>query len=330
MSEADSGWFLRHRDGVEHGPFQFVDLITAARSGNIAEDTCVRHQTHTRAQWVFAIRVPQISQAMERGTSAQDPAQNKTATQNPATQHRDQQSQHAVTQTQRPDVQPASAPSAQTPSPRRPVTGRPTQQTGSETQQPPAGPRPPTSLGDSLRQEDTPRQQRSLFRRAQTSASSRDSDAAVSESPEPFADIDSAIRSHREEAFPVPRTFVDAAQTLVLDFRFRRFVTPWIIKILWGMTLLLAVLSISKLGYEFFLEPSMPNPGQEGGRSNWQFGPLHEQPLLLMRILIFSISALLTLMVVMCVRVICEMILVLFLAGGDVRQVQQLLKQQKQ
>ncbi len=122
---------------------------------------------------------------------------------------------------------------------------------------------------------------------------------------------------------------MDAVQTLFFDFRFQRFITPWIVKILWAISLLLAILSITKLGYDFFIQPAMSTPSQGAGVGNWQFGPINEQPLLLMRILIFAISASITCIIVLCIRVICEMILVLFLAGGDVSELRKLWKQPK-
>jgi hypothetical protein len=137
------------------------------------------------------------------------------------------------------------------------------------------------------------------------------------------------VRSHRAAAFPVPRTFLDAVQTLFLDFRFRRFITPWIVKILWAISLLLAILSIAKLGYDFFIQPSMSTPSEGAGRGNWQFGPINEQPLLVMRILIFAIWASIASIVVLCIRVICEMIIVVFLASGDLSELRKLLKQSR-
>ena len=54
------GWGLRHGDGVEHGPFQIDQLIEAARAGNIAPDTQIRHAALTDGQWVVAATRPEI------------------------------------------------------------------------------------------------------------------------------------------------------------------------------------------------------------------------------------------------------------------------------
>jgi hypothetical protein len=171
----------------------------------------------------------------------------------------------------------------------------------------------------------------SVFRGSQATSAklSREAIGQPSEASESIDKLESTavIRSHSAVEFPVPRTFVDAIQTLLLDFRFRRFVTPWIVKILWATCLLLAILSIAKLGYDFFIQPSMSSPSEGAGRGNWQFGPMNEQPLLLMRILIFAISALITSIIILCIRVICEMVIVVFVTSGDLNELRKLLKQ---
>ncbi|MCH5372484.1 MAG: DUF4282 domain-containing protein, partial [Planctomycetes bacterium] len=68
MTDAETGWYLRHRDGVEHGPFRFADIIAAAKLGNLASDTCVRHEQQTLGQWVFAPRVGTIAEVMAKAT----------------------------------------------------------------------------------------------------------------------------------------------------------------------------------------------------------------------------------------------------------------------
>ena len=67
MSKQESGWFLRHRDNIEHGPFELHDLILAAQTGNIAPDTMLRHSKHTSNQWVIATRVTAIGKALSEG-----------------------------------------------------------------------------------------------------------------------------------------------------------------------------------------------------------------------------------------------------------------------
>ncbi len=64
MSVGSQGWFLRHHDGIEHGPFEIANLVEAARQGNIADDTEVRHDKHTKGKWILATRVSVISAAM--------------------------------------------------------------------------------------------------------------------------------------------------------------------------------------------------------------------------------------------------------------------------
>lgn len=56
-------WRLRHYDRVEHGPFQFSAIISAAAAGNVAADTQVIHPKHTGGEWIRARRVKKIAEA---------------------------------------------------------------------------------------------------------------------------------------------------------------------------------------------------------------------------------------------------------------------------
>lgn len=73
-----SGWLLRHADGVEHGPFPFSGLRDAAQRGHIATTTQVRHSLVTSNQWVQALSLPQIADACPQPSpvSPQSPVAN--------------------------------------------------------------------------------------------------------------------------------------------------------------------------------------------------------------------------------------------------------------
>ncbi len=59
-------WFLRHRDGVTHGPYTFDALIEAAQQGRLASDTVVSHPDFTQSVWVRAFTIPEVAAAAKR------------------------------------------------------------------------------------------------------------------------------------------------------------------------------------------------------------------------------------------------------------------------
>ncbi|MGI9470249.1 MAG: hypothetical protein ACR2NZ_01870 [Rubripirellula sp.] len=69
-TEAPTGWYLRHRDGVTHGPFEFAQLVHAAKSNRIAKDTQVCHAEHTAGSWKLANSIDQIANSNVRLQSA--------------------------------------------------------------------------------------------------------------------------------------------------------------------------------------------------------------------------------------------------------------------
>jgi hypothetical protein len=266
MSEANSEWLLRHRDGVEHGPFQLADLVAAARAGNIASDTALKHPVHSHDQWVFATRVQPVAEAMTR------PKQRST--QQPA---RASNPQHAPPA----HSQPAQPPSAVQPQPTAPSQSTPSPQ--------------------SLPQQNQPA--------ATTSAS-----AVPSVQPAP-------LRSLHSSAFPVPKTFPDAVLTL-FDFRFQRFVTPWIIQFLWFVTVIHAVFFAAMLGYTMLIGPATPSPdgtGMSDGGS-WQFDPLAGRSFLESGFFRFALAFFVLSLGVLATRVVCECAIIFFRVAIDVRE----------
>ncbi len=275
MSELESSWYLRHRDGVEHGPFRLADIVTAAQAGNIAADTCVWHDVHTQGQWVFGARVQPIAQAMPKKLGSAPRAEGP-----PASQTR----------------QPAAA--AQT------VFTRPA---------PPAQTAPTGTSGAS----------------APLPAPAQTADAPTTLASPADAGLQTSIRLSGGDAFPVPKTFLSAAQTLFVDFRFKRFITPWIIKILWGFTLAAAALATLIFSYELFIQPSMPAPGPRTGQGEWQFQPIAGQSFLQHRLLAFALWTAVTMLVILVLRVLFELIIVFFRVSGDVVEFRKFLKSQK-
>ena len=258
MTDVEAAWYLRHRDGVEHGPFQFADIVAAAKLGNIADDTCVRHEVKTLGQWVFAPRVQPIADVMTKAIPRPGPA--------------------------RPTIVPAKVAAAKTPAQAAAITKHATASAASVTA--------PVSLnvGDSN------------------------------------AEAIPIVRPSREQGYPVPRTFVDACIAL-LDFRFRSFVTPWIVKILWGFCVAGMILWMRKLAYVSFLEAEVPETATVATASEvtveWQFEPLAGQPFLESPFFRFLVSVGAMFCGLLCFRVMCEGAIVLFRAANDLHDLKQ-------
>ena len=181
MTDAQSGWYLRHRDGVEHGPFQFADILEAARLGNVAADTCVRHERQTLDDWVLASRVQAIASVMKSATPRQRPARV------------------------------ARAPSRMTATPRRTTAPG----SSSSAVQTPVSANASTALGTAT----TPGTATNL---------------GTATTP---GDAIPLIHRRHEPGYPVPKSFGKACLAF-FDVRFRVFVTPWIITILWSLAIL--------------------------------------------------------------------------------------------
>ncbi len=326
MSEADSDWYLRHRDGVQHGPFRLADIVSAAASGNVASDTAVRHVVHTRDQWVLAVRVQPIAQAMPSSTDGPEstpPAASAPAAAAPISPPATKplsplpRKRRAVRET------PAS-PNPQGTSPKRSVFQRSGVQ-DDPVQNAPAKDDPVRGVPD----------QGSAIQRAATPTVS----TASAQTPAPVAgnvseatlDPVPAIRSLREHNFPVPKTFLDAAAAL-FDFRFRHFITPWIIKILWALAVAAAVLWLAKLGAEMFISPSLQTetalaPEASGG---WQFEPLQGNSIFQTRIFLYGTATFVVGVLLLCARMALEAGIVFFYVASDIRELKKELKQRVQ
>lgn len=276
MSDSND-WYLRHRDGVEHGPFQLADLIAAARAGNIASDTVLKHEVHSRNQWVFATRVQPVAEAMA--------GNNTTPSAPPAS---------TAAQPQRKRVAPATAAAQPAPSP---AAKPPVQKPSEQPREPPAPER--------------------VIEAPKPSTSSSLSEVAASV-PSVQPTRRSTISSH---AFPVPKTFVEALLTL-FDFRFQRFVTPWIIQLTWVLAVVFAICAVTGLAYMNLIQPNVevPTEAPSPDRGSWEFDPLAGQSLWNSGFFRFGVGLFWLGSILLATRVACEGAIVFFRVAIDVRE----------
>lgn len=366
MTQVDTGWFLRHRDGIEHGPFRLADIVAAAEAGNVADDTSVRHETHTRNAWVVAPRVQPIASAMPgRGGVAAPPATvaaKPSPNANPTTSPNPTQGPTAVatrTPTQAaaqasPQASPASAPSRPQPAIRSsPSAGAPAG-TGTNTAQAESTPatRPSTfkksaaaasptnaPASPSAATASNPAAAKSAFRlpggqqpsalpgstpfRSNRAADATSQGEAPSTSDTGESSDSKPIQSVRihQQTFPVPKRFFDAALAL-FDFRFRYFITPWIVKILWAVAVTAALLWLMRLTYDLWIQPSVdaPGPRVDDGTPGWEFEPLAGQSLFQSRGFVYAINSGGAFLLLLCLRVVMESLVVFFRVSSDIAE----------
>jgi hypothetical protein len=281
MSESNSGWYLRHRDGVEHGPFQVADLIAAAKAGNIASDTVLRHEVHSHNQWVFATRVQPVAEAMTRPKSRSD-----------------QQTSPSKSSRKQPAAQAASA-----------------KQAASAAQVPSAARTEPDELSPASPSVPS------------SAPLSRPVPEAVTTVPATTASLQPVHRPIMHgSGFPVPKTFFEAVLAL-FDFRFQRFVTPWIIQIGWVLAVALTLCSAAALTYTTVIGPTAPSSAEtssaemgESDRGNWQFDPLAGQALLESEVFRFGIGVFFLGFGLLGARLLCEAAIIFFRIAIDVRE----------
>ncbi|MDB4621534.1 DUF4282 domain-containing protein [Rubripirellula sp.] len=292
MSKQESGWSLRHRDNIEHGPFDLHDLILAAQTGNIAPDTMLRHPKHTSNQWVIATRVTAIGKAL----SEENPqsATHRQTTSEPKTQP-------STKKTLLAHQTPTHAPTTETP----------------------------------------PRKTKSIFRRdhAEVVPEPENKTTRLSDKPNPNkklappaseADTNKQglnIRNWHDEKLSVPRTLPDAFFAL-FDFRFRFFITPWIIKILWAIGITIALLMVLRLGYDNLISPNLSvevDPEQDN--RSWQFEPLEGKPFFSFPAVRYLMFVLVIFCSVLMLRVICEACIVMFRIAGNLTEIKAIMKE---
>jgi len=313
MSEQKSGWSLKHRDNIEYGPFELEDLISAARAGNIAIDTMLRHSKHTRNQWIVATRVANIAQALSEAVPTSE-------TQQATTSHN------------------SSTPAA---------SNNPASETIPVHQPTPAGaaadtPTPPPTSTSASAQTPTPK---SIFRRsrrrsanqseAQTTKLSKNTEKPQRTDNQTPADNSSkqqdlSIRNWQEDGLLVPRTLPDAFFAF-FDFKFRYFITPWIVKLLWFMGVTAAIIMVVRLGYDNLFSPELnAEIAAEKATNTWQFEALGGKPLLSFPAARYFVYVLGIFCGTLLLRVACEAFIVMFRVAGSLAEIKVLLKQKKQ
>ena len=138
-----------------------------------------------------------------------------------------------------------------------------------------------------------------------------------------------SIRGGRENPFPVPKTLFDAFLA-IFDFRFRTFITPWIVKIVWALCVVAATMSAVKLGYDMFLEPSLDAyPTASSSDPGWQFDPLAGQALWQSSSVRFILELLGIGLLLIALRVVCEGAILFFYVANRVNDLQQFAQQRE-
>ena len=302
MSQEESGWSLKHRDNIEHGPFELEDLIAAARTGNIATDTMLRHTKHTHNQWIIATRVANISQALSQpGTTPETKraatSQNTStaATSNNAT--REKAASHQPTP-------PGAAPQTSSPTP----TAKSIFRRSRPSSEPHSG-TPATKQSENTREtqgtdNQTPAKNRSKQR-------------------------DLSIRNWQEDSLLVPRTLPDAFFAF-FDLKFQCFITPWIIKIFWVIGVTAAIIMVVRLGYDNLLSPELNTEmAAKKATNGWQFEPLGKRALLSFPAARYCIYVLGIFCGTLLLRVACEASIVMFRIAGSLAEIKVILKEKK-
>ena len=138
----------------------------------------------------------------------------------------------------------------------------------------------------------------------------------------PPGDAIPLIHRRHEPGYPVPKSFGKACLAF-FDVRFRVFVTPWIITILWSLAILGLLIGVATLGYETFLqeETASAEPlAAEESQGRWEFEPLADQPFLKTKLVHFFWQASLLCIGLLVVRVLCEAAVVLLRAATDLHE----------
>ena len=261
MSDTSGGWFLTHGDGEVHGPFDLAALLEAARRGNIASETQLRHFTHTRDQWLPANRIRPIAEVLSE---------------------------------------------------RQPVAATPT-------------PKPAPQLSR------TPTQP--------IKATNRPAEVAA----DLKVDVETPRSVIGRRALTVPETF-GAAFLALFDFRFRYFITPWIVKITWGTCVVVTLIWLVIFTIGFVIQPLVRSAetgmgsdemvvteGVAGSparsRGSWEFQPPSMVSQNLGRIIAYATMILCYGFGLLYLRVLLELAMVMFRISTDLSELKNVLKE---
>lgn len=195
MSTANDQWYIRHFDGVVHGPYSLDSLVDGARADNVAADSVVMHAQHTKGQWIQASQVQRILTAMNAANGE-------------------------------PSIQPrASRPKA---------------------------------------------------------ASNK---VGAGASPGAEVNVKAVRRSYGRRDMIVPKSLTEAFFAL-FDFRFKYFITPWIVRMQWALFVSFVLGAIAIVLFTFVISPLMELMPESRGvspaaevapatrsRPTWEFNP---------------------------------------------------------
>jgi hypothetical protein len=133
-----------------------------------------------------------------------------------------------------------------------------------------------------------------------------------------------------DRSFPVPKRFIDAVWVL-FDFRFRYFITPWVIKILWGLTVAVVLICFVRIAYDLVIQPSMSAPGPRlaDGEPGWEFEPLAGQSFFQSRWFLLAVQSFCLLILLLCIRVVMECSIVFFRVAGDIAELKRALPKEE-
>ncbi len=341
MTDASNGWFLTHGGDEVHGPFTLAALIDAAKQGNVIPATMVRHEEHTKGTWLPAGRIRPIAEALNTENTKNAGAQNPAAQGGqPPNQ---QSSQPTKTAAQQPaPQQPAQAPPAQ----QAPVQQAPVQQAPAQTQAPAPQPAP-----------FTPAPAQPTYTQPAPTQSVPEQPAPIqSVQPQAFAGptapstvIETQPVGRRGDILTVPTTF-GAAVVGFFDFRFRYFVTPWIVKITWGICVVLAVIAMCIFTVNYLLRPLVSSAESTSGQSmsfegdgtmpesvrietrssgQFEFQPptLVEQNM--QRFIVYGATMTFVFFLLLSLRMSLELAIVLFRIAGDLGTLKEFFKEQE-
>ena len=157
--------------------------------------------------------------------------------------------------------------------------------------------------------------------------------AAADEAWETEPAISPAHRARPNIATLVVPDTLTSAMLALFDFRFRYFVTPWIIKISWGAAVALCVLWLLYFTFTYGLQPIVESASTdldgtaEFARGAWEFQPPSAVSPGLARTLMYLTVVFGTGCAMLYLRVLLEFAIVMFRIAIDLGEVKQLLRE---
>lgn len=333
------GWFLTHGDGEVHGPFTLAAIVEAARQGNITDSTQVRHETHTQGEWLPAHRIRPVAEVLGQNTATRDAG----AAPPPSPAPRPT-----------PQTPPASAPGGQPrqPAPANPAGGNPAAAHPAASAGPAgSGPNPAASATANATNQGSSTQSGPWMGQPGNSAGQAESQTEPTPDDLPG---DVSVEVHRStrlgrgrDAFIVPET-LGAAMLAIFDFRFRYYITPWIIKISWCVCVIFATIALTLFAIGLLIRPALRSisSGDSGGREieinisesqgfpqsststgGWEFDPPSEFLMNSWRVFTFVVVVIGYGFILLYLRMLLETLIVVFHIATDMSAVREMLSE---